>query len=209
VDDPEISFHRFFRTQTNPKHRAVYRGKADLNLQEPKLRSLLLTLQASYNAALKERGNVFERGACPEFHLDYVDATIIAAFSFEFENRAFLALSIPLVAAVWRSSEKLCQSQAVMSHFRTLVDVDPSEVVAILFLGQISFLVAHEFAHHDRAHFSSRLEAGELPNDLATDTAYGSLGEQAKEIECRRMGCDAECQSLVCRSRAWKRLKGV
>lgn len=183
MNDPEISFHRYFRTLTNPEHRAIYRGKADVNLLEPKLRSLLLTLQESYNAALKERGNVFERGASPEFHLDYVDAAIISAFSFEFEDRAFLALSIPLVAAVWRSSEQLCQSRAVMGQCRTGIDVDPSEVVTILFLGQISFLVAHEFAHHDRAHFSSRLEAGELQNDLASDSAYGSLVEQAKEID--------------------------
>ena len=119
MDDPEISFHRYFRTLTNPKDRAIYRGKADLDLLEPTLRSLLLTLQQSYNAALKLRGNVFERGVCPEFHVDYVDATIMSAFSFEFEGRAFLALSVPLITAVWRASERLSQSQGVMDHFRT------------------------------------------------------------------------------------------
>lgn len=183
MDDPEISFHRYFRTLTNPGHRAIYRGKADLDLLEPTLRSLLLTLQQSYNTALKQRRNVFERGACPEFHIDYVDATIMSAFSFEFEGRAFLALSIPLITAAWRASEQLCQSQGVMDHFKTGGLVDLGEVVTVLFLGQMSFLVAHEFAHHDRGHFSRRLETGELSNDLATNIASGSLAEQAKEID--------------------------
>jgi hypothetical protein len=183
VDDPEISFHRYFRTLTNPEHRAIYSGKADLNLLEPKLRSLLLTLQQSYNSALKERGNVFERGACSEFHLDYVDATIVSAFSFEYEGRAFLALSIPLIAGVWHSSGQLCQSSAVMDYFRAGNGIDLREVLTIFSLGQISFLVSHEFAHHDRGHFSSRLEAGELANDLETNDNYGSMAEQAKEID--------------------------
>lgn len=182
MDDPEILFHRYFRTLTNPKDRAIYRGRADLGLLEPTLRSLLLTLQQSYNAALKLRGNVFERGACPEFHVDYVDATMMSAFSFEFEGRAFLALSVPLITAVWRASERLSQSQGVMDHFRTGA-VDLSEVVSVLFLAQMSFLVTHEFAHHDRGHFSRQLEAGEVPNDLAIDSASGSVAEQAKEID--------------------------
>jgi hypothetical protein len=183
VDDPEISFHRYFRTLRNPEHRALYRGKADLTLLEPKLRSLLLTLQQSYNAAFRERGNVFERGSSSEFHVDYVDATVVAAFSFEFESRAFLALSIPLVTAVWGSSERLSRSQALLDQFRTGSRFDPSEMLTIFFLVQMSFIVAHEFAHHDRGHFSSRLEAGEIPNDLVPDAAHGSLDEQAKEID--------------------------
>jgi hypothetical protein len=183
VDDPEISFHRYFRTLTNPDHRALYRGKADLNLLEPKLRSLLLTLQQSYNSALGARGNVFNRGTCSEFHLDYVDATVRAAFSFEFENRAFLAFSIPLIIAVWGSSERLSRSQAVLDHLRTGRDMDAGELLPLFFLVQMSFIVAHEFAHHDRGHFSSRLEAGEIPNDMEPNAAYGSLAEQAKEID--------------------------
>lgn len=183
MDDPEIPFHRYFRTLTNPADRAIYRGKADLNLLKPELRSLLLTLQQSYNAALGERGNVFSRGDCSTFHLDYVDATVRAAFSFEFENRAFMAVSIPLITAVWNSSDRLSQSQAILSHLRPRSELQSSELLALFFLLQMSFIVAHEFAHHDRGHFFSRLEAGEIPNDLTPNPAYGSLAEQAKEID--------------------------
>jgi hypothetical protein len=161
----------------------MYRGKQDLNLLEPNLRSVLLTLQGSYNAALKGRGNVFERGSCQDFHLDYVDATVISALSFEFEERAFLALSIPLVTALWHSSERLSQSQEIMNYFRRGAAIDQTDVLTIFFLGQISFLVAHEFAHLDRGHFSRQLEANELPNDLKTDSECGSLADQAMEID--------------------------
>ncbi|HEY7403976.1 MAG TPA: hypothetical protein VIB39_10670 [Candidatus Angelobacter sp.] len=183
MDDPEISFHRYFRTLTNPEHRAIYRGKADLDVLEPDLSSLLLKVQQSYNSALKERGSVFERGACSDFHLDYVDATIASAFSFEYEGRAFLALSIPLIAAMWRSAGQLCQSKSVMSYFQDGTGVDLRNVHAIFFLAQISFLVSHEFAHHDRGHFSSRSRAGDLDNDLEANHKFGSMAEQAKEID--------------------------
>lgn len=50
-------------------------------------------------------------------------------------------------------------------------------------LGQLSFLVAHEFAHHDRGHFSRRSNSDELPNDMKADNQAGSLARQAYEID--------------------------
>jgi hypothetical protein len=139
-------------------------------------------VQVSLNDALKNRGNVFERGRADNFHFDYVDGTVIGALSFEFEGFAFVGITMPLIFELWNLSDTLSRSAGMVRLLKIArKESEENEAVAILFITQLSFLVAHEFAHHDRGHHATRAQANGLRNDMEPGDQSGSLQDQAQE----------------------------
>jgi hypothetical protein len=91
---------------------------------------------------------------------------------------------MPLIEALGRASDALSRSSSVSSLLHVVPEEAPDNLVlSLLFATQLSFLVAHEFAHHDRGHLSSRSHGAGIWNDLDASFCCGSLREQAQEID--------------------------
>jgi hypothetical protein len=171
---PEIVFHRFFQKLLPVKLRHVYRGKQDLSHRdvEPSLGSFLAEVQGVLNRDLQQRN--------PRFHFDYIDSTEPNALAFTDDGFAFVAITMPLIRELWWISEKLRTDLSVIEVLKvTPTTPEPWAIQTFLFATQLSFVVAHEFAHHERGHIrpSSELRL-ELP-----PAGSGSLRRQAQEVD--------------------------
>ncbi len=182
---PEVLLDRFLKSdQRSQVDRATYRGKQDLLSLEPSLRSLLADVQDTLNAALRQRTNTFAEGHHHNFHFDYVDATSPNALAFEHEGYAFIVVTMPLVKVLWHMCNQLCKSVMVTEILRTVAtDQQREAILAVLFTTQLAFVVGHEFAHHDRGHFSQLNFSTDLWKEIPAANAAGSLEEQAREID--------------------------
>jgi len=182
---PEVLLDRFFKSDLrSQKDRDIYRGKQDLDALEPGLRSLLADFQVALNEALRNQGNVFAKGRYPNFHFDYVDATIGNALAFEHEGYAFIVVTMPLIKVLWHTCARLCRSAEAMEILRVVATDELREATfAVLFATQLNFVVAHEFAHHDRGHFPERDSATDLWNEIPAEGTVGSLEQQAREVD--------------------------
>jgi hypothetical protein len=185
VLSPEVLFHRFFQSnQLSLVDREKYRGKQDLDRLEPKLRSLLTNVQNALNEALCQRGNVFARGCLSNFHFDYVDAEVPNALAFEYEEYAFIGVTMPLIKVLVHTCNQLSRSAKVMEVLRTVATEQQREAtLAELFTTQLTFVVSHEFAHHDRGHRLRGDSATDFWDEILAGVAEGSLEEQAREVE--------------------------
>jgi hypothetical protein len=184
---PEVLFHLYFQNQLSPVDRENYRGKQDLDRLEPELRSLLTNVQNTLNEALRRRGHVFARGCLSNFHFDYVDAEVPNALAFEYEDYAFIAVTMPLITVLARTCNQLSRSAKVTEVLRTAATEQQREaILAELFTTQLTFVVSHEFAHHDRGHFLQRDSATGFWDEILAVVAEGSLEEQAQEVEADR-----------------------
>lgn len=188
---PEIILDRYLRSDRHSeKYRAMYKGKQDLSLVEPQLGSLLISVQSTLNEVLRQRGNTFAKGRYSNFHFDYIDATVRNAFAFEHEDYAFIVVTLPLVRALWHTCDRLSRSDKVRESLRVVATEQQREAtLAVLFITQLAFVVAHEFAHHDRGHFPQGDSATSLWNEIPDEGVVGSLEQQAKEV-------DADCWAV-------------
>lgn len=182
---PEVILDRFLKSdERRQADRAVYKGKQDLQALEPSLASLLANIQHILNADLRQRGGTFAMGCLYSFHFDYLDATHPNALAFEHEGYAFICVTMPLVRVLWRMSECLSNSTKVVEVFRVgPTSPEREAILAVLFTTQFAFIVAHEFAHHDRGHFQPPLSKIELREEVQTADVVGSLERQAQEID--------------------------
>jgi hypothetical protein len=185
VIPPEVLLDRFLKSDDRSQaDRAIYKGKQDLQALEPSLSSLLAGIQDTVNADLRQRGNTFGMERVHSFHFDYVDATRPNALAFEQEGYAFICVTMPLVRVLWRMCDCLSKSANVVEVFR--VDATSPEreaILAVLFTTQFAFIVGHEFAHHDRGHFRRQSSETELWEEVQGADGYGSLEEQAREVD--------------------------
>ena len=185
---PEVLLDRFLRSnKLTPSERAVYKGKQDLRALErlePSLGSLLLKVQETLNADLRQQGNTFAKGRLRNFHFDYIDASRPNALAFEHEGYAFICVTMPLVRVLWRMCERLSGSPKVAEVFRAdATSPEQDATLAVLFTTQFAFIVSHEFAHHDRGHFRSRHSKTELWEEVQAAGVLGSLEQQAQEVD--------------------------
>src|SRR6266436_8626749 len=182
---PEVLLDRFLKSDERRQgDRAVYKGKQDLQALEPSLGSLLASIQDTLNGELRRRGNTFGMERMHTFHFDYVDATLPNALAFEHEGYAFICVTMPIVRMLWRMCERLSASPNVVEVFRVDAIMPEREALgAVLFTTQFAFIVAHEFAHHDRGHFQRIDSKTELWEEVRTTDALGSLQQQAREVD--------------------------
>src|ERR1022692_3802536 len=93
IPPPEDLFNRYFQERFRPPVRPedpdprIYRGKQDLDkVADLVLRSLLLRIQESFNAALaSEKQNVAGHVNHPPFYVDYIDSNVPNALAFRYE----------------------------------------------------------------------------------------------------------------------------
>lgn len=181
VPAPEVLLDQFLQGGLLPP---AYRGRQRLDCLEPGLRLLLVDVQNALNTALRERGNVFEKGRCPNFHFDYVDATVRNAFAFEYEDYAFIAVTMPLIRSLWHMCDALGRSPKVMEILGVVATEQQREAaLTVLFGIQLNFVVGHEFAHHDRGHLSRRNPATGIWYEIPPEGTNGSLDQQAQEVD--------------------------
>jgi hypothetical protein len=182
---PEVLLDRFLRSDLRrAADREMYRGKKDLERLEPGLGSLLTSVQTTFNKALSQRGNTFARGRASNFHFDYVDATRSNAMAFELEGYAFIVVTMPFIEELWQTCDQVSRSVQVMGHLKQVAtDQQRAAVLAQLFATQLSFVVAHEFAHHDRGHLPHQDSSTDLWNEIPTGGTAGSLEQQAQEVD--------------------------
>src|SRR5712691_5865314 len=112
---PEVVFHRFFRSKDlGPIDRQDYRGKKDLDVLQPAVRSLLTSIQEALNEAFRnEKKGVPKHVDHPPFHFDFVDSRIPNALAFRFEDFSFIGITMPLVDILWDACDRLSRSEAV------------------------------------------------------------------------------------------------
>lgn len=187
---PEIQFHRFF--QKRPKRereRELYRGKADLNRARLNLPvTLLLELQAMFNAALASEAQVPQHfDHCP-FHFDYIDSDEPNALAFCWGGYSFIGVTIPLLDRLWDSASRVAGSRQITALFElrlsgdqaTLMNVEQRIAVAVFRL-QLMFIVLHEWAHVVHGHVRSADDSG-----FASEVSAcwdGNVERQAREAD--------------------------
>ena len=168
----EIVFHRYFQ-KLRPDLRRSFRGKQDL--EDPKMESGLASLLANIQDVL----NKDLRQQNPNFYFDYIESSEANALAFADEGYIFVAITMPLIRKLWNISERLSYEQAVREVLRVAPGIpEPWAIQAFLFATQLSFVIAHEFAHHKRGHIPSPLE---LHVELSHRT--GSIKLQAQEVD--------------------------
>jgi hypothetical protein len=183
---PEVLLDRFLKSSLRSRmDRERYIGKQDLARLELGLGSLLTNVQDALNEALRQRGNVFAKGRCPNFHFDYVDATVSNALAFEHEGYAFIVITMPLIRVLWHTCDQLSRSTEVMAILGSLPTTDQRReaAIAVLFTTQLTFVVSHEFGHHDRGHFGPAASASDTWSEIPAAGTTGSLEQQAREID--------------------------
>ena len=180
---PEVLLDRFFRSgrHTDPD---TYRGKQDLGRLEPSLGSLLINVQDALNEELSHPPNTFANGRCSKFHFDYADATCPNALAFEHGGYAFIVVTMPLVTALWHTCDHLSRAGQVTELLNLVAsDQQREAIAAVLFTTQLAFVVAHEFAHHDRGHFPHPDSPANVWMEIMPGRTAGSLRLQAQEVD--------------------------
>jgi len=168
----EIVFHRYFQKR-RPDLRRSFRGKQDL--EDPQLEtglgSLLANIQDVFNEDLQQQN--------PNFYFDYIESSQANALAFTDEGYIFVAITMPLIRKIWHISERLSYEQAVREILNVAPGIpEPWAIQAFLFATQLSFVIAHEFAHHKRGHIPSPLEL-----HLEISHQNGSIKRQAEEVD--------------------------
>lgn len=182
---PDILFHRFFQSsQISPKDRLLFKGKQNLDVLESSSRSLLIKIQDVLNDSLRDIVNTFAKGKCRKFHFDYIEDTGIPnAMAFEYEGYAFIGITMNLIQKLWQNSNDLSQSKGAATILQNTISKQQQELILIeLFSIQISFIVLHEFAHHDLGHSALRNMASDFWNEIIPENENCTLENQAREI---------------------------
>ena len=183
---PEVLFHRFFQTERSGlEDRQTYKGKQDLDLLKPTVRSLLVVIQNSLNEALlNEKRNVPEHVDHPPFHFDYIDSNIPNAVAFRYEGYSFIGITMALIYRLWDTCDRLSRSDAVGTSLG--IHLTPEEyegILVVLFRMQLNFVVLHEFTHHVHGHVSPLRSVPEFCDEILAGSETGSLEQQAREVD--------------------------
>jgi hypothetical protein len=155
---------------------------------DPVLRSLLLRIQQSFNAALaNEKQNVAGHVNHPPFYLDYIDSSVPNALAFRYEAQdhySFIGITIPLINLLWDLCVRLSRSEAIQILIRLSLKIEEYDALQIvLFLAMSSFIVSHEYTHHVHGHLSGGGSDAALFNEILDDGDSGSLEVQAVEVD--------------------------
>jgi hypothetical protein len=158
---------------------------------DPVLRSLLLRIQQSFNAALaNEKQNVAGHVNHPPFYLDYIDSSVPNALAFRYEAQdhySFIGITIPLINLLWDLCVRLSRSEAIQILIRLSLKIEEYDALQIvLFLAMSSFIVSHEYTHHVHGHLSGGGADAALFNEILDDGDSGSLEVQAVEVDADR-----------------------
>ena len=183
---PEIVFDRFFRSKDlGPADRQNYRGKKDLDLLQPAVRSLLVSIQGMLNEELRnEKKNVPRHVDHPPFHFDFVDSAIPNAVAFLCGGFSFIGITMPLVDMLWDACVRLSRSEAVGAAFGIPFATEAHDPIhAMLFGTQLSFVVVHEYTHHVHGHLVKRKSDAVFSSEILDGRGSGDLEGQAKEID--------------------------
>lgn len=183
---PEVAFHRFFqREELSPGDRQNYKGKKDLDVLPPTVRSLLVHVQESFNEALgNEKKNVPEHVDHPPFHLDYVDSSIPNALAFRYEGHSFIGITMALINTLWDTCLKLSRSEAVATLLGIrLTPEEYDKLHVVLFRTQLDFVVSHEYTHHVHGHVARRMSESIFSNEILDDGGTGNLEQQTLEAD--------------------------
>src|ERR1039458_4580197 len=105
---PEVVFHRFFQSLTNPMDRRDYRGKQDLDRLPDDLRHPLAETQVGLNTSFaRSRDAVTALGRPLEVHFDYVDSGVENAIAFEYSGYQFIGVTIRMIELMLELCENL------------------------------------------------------------------------------------------------------
>ena len=184
MPSPEEILDRLVKNNAFPEG---FTYPAALDLLEPTLRSLLLSVQGALTEALLlENWNVSGGVAHPPFHVDYMDARVPNALAFQHEGHAFLVITIPMIELLLQTSDRLSRSSSI-AH---LLDIGPlsSQLTEMLQASlcsiQLNFLVSHEYTHHIHEHVAVAFGPGLAIRKEIQDTAtVGGLRDQAQEAD--------------------------
>lgn len=164
--------------------RQNYRGKKDLDLLQPMVRSLLVSIQEALNEALRnEKKNVPEHVDHPPFHFDYVDSDTPNALAFRHGDYSFIGITMPLVDMLWETCVRLSRSEPVTAFLglpSTPAEDDPIHL--LLFPTQLNFVVSHEYTHHVHGHVSPR-GSESFSDEILDGRDGGNLEQQALEVD--------------------------
>jgi hypothetical protein len=110
-------FDSFFRSkELGPTDRPVAQtmGQQDLDVVQPAVRSLLVSIQEAIDEALRnEKTNVSEHVDHPPFQFEFVDVSMANALASRFEDFSFIGITLPLVSMLWNACVRLSQSEAI------------------------------------------------------------------------------------------------
>lgn len=183
---PEVVFHRFFRSkELSPTGRQDYKGKKDLDVLQPAVRSLLASIQEVLNEALRnEKTNIPEHVNHPPFHFDFVDSTIPNALAFRFEDFSFIGITMPLVNMLLDACVRLSRSEAVAAALGIPLTREAYDPIHALLLGsQLGFVVVHEYTHHVHGHLLRRGSDPVFVSEILDSRDSGNLEGQAREVD--------------------------
>lgn len=173
MDAPEVAFHRYFQRRLSRPQRQVFRGKADLfKLHEGDAKALS-EIQSLVNQSLALAG--------PNYHFDYVDSDEVQAMAFAYGGYAFVGATMALIRNLFSVCLKLATSDEVVAALGlTGHAAAPDFLVGISARVQLTFIAAHEFAHHSHGEVPEGAEEFRL-DEFGPDSGRG-LTQQAHEV---------------------------
>jgi len=183
---PTVVFDSFFRSkELGPTDHQDWIGQKGLDVLQPAVRSLLVSLQEAINEALRnEKKNVPEHVDHPPFQFEFVDVSMSNALASRFEDFSFIGITMPLVNVLWDTCARLSRSEAVATILGMLFTREEYEPIHALLLGtQLSFVVAHEYTHHVHGHLLPRGSATALLNEILDNANSVNLEGQALEVD--------------------------
>lgn len=191
---PEVLFDRFFRTEVPATTRQSYKSKQDLDVLEPALRSLLVSIQESLNEALRSgRKDIAEHVDHGPFHFDYVDSTVPNAVAFVHNGYSFIGVTMPLINKLLQVCARLSRSEAITTVLGVRLPPEERDALHVVLLRtQLNFVVCHEYTHHVHGHQSIR-ESGGLFNEILEDHPDADMVEE----QAREMDADGYASYLV------------
>jgi|SRR6267142_5850551 len=183
--EPEILFHRFFTSLTNPQERERYRGR--LEVGHDGNGPLLNDLRTVFNNGLvAQHGR--QEGGQPRFYFDYVDSVIENALAFPYEGIAFIGITQPLIESLIAGCVQLSNSSAVGKILDDTENEEQRELVLSGIMGAtLSFVIGHEYGHHRLGHHEASLQEV-FHDELPADGGAGTLEQQAREVHADGMG---------------------
>jgi N6-adenosine-specific RNA methylase IME4 len=188
---PEVIFDRHLRNLRNRADRARYRGKADLDrVPDGQLPvTLLREIQVILNDALRAENEAMPHHVPHDpFHFDYVISDEENAITVCTHGYSFIGVTLPMIDAMWKSSERLAKSLAFAAILdMQLTDDDihdmsvPQRIAVVIFRLQLLFIVLHEYAHVVHGHIHEHDEDAVFADEVRD--VEGTFEQQVRETD--------------------------
>jgi len=173
----QVAFDAAVRAQAD----ALFRGIADLERlrEDDPGRAVqidrLVEIRAAMNAALgaggqHEAGN----GIRMPVYFDFVDSDVSNARAFIHAQRCYIGIALPSVSKMSRLAGQLAASDAIVAAIGLSTETDREALEGIAYWMLLSFVVSHEYAHHDHGHLTRPTDYG---------SSVGRLWRQALEAD--------------------------